>query len=63
MQMAEEGGVKQAEQRNFSEWVGIKMEEGIVREIWAHSQCPNNTNETAISQTQTMEPILTANAE
>lgn len=36
------------------------MEEGAVREMWAHSHWPNNTNETAISQTQTMVPIPAA---
>lgn len=57
------GGLKQTEQRNFSDWGGIKMEEGVVRETWAHSHWPNNTNETAISQTQTMVPIPAARTE
>lgn len=39
------------------------MEEGVVRETWAHSHWPNNTNETAISQTQTMVPIPAARTE
>lgn len=28
------------------------MEGGVVRETWAHSHWPNNTNENTISQTQ-----------
>lgn len=36
------------------------MEGGVVRETWAHSHWPDNTDETTVSQTQTIVPILTA---
>lgn len=41
----------------------MEEEEGIVREMCAHSHRPNNTDDIAISHTQTMVANLSAEAE
>lgn len=60
----EEGGVKQTEQRNFSDWGGIMMEGAVVREMWAHLPLAKQYRwDCHFSNPNTMVPILTARAE